>query len=55
VVVQVSDQGSWQEPRDSVERGRGLHIVELLVDEVAVEAGEGTTVVLRRRVSRAEP
>jgi serine phosphatase RsbU (regulator of sigma subunit)/anti-sigma regulatory factor (Ser/Thr protein kinase) len=55
MVVQVTDQGRWREPSRSDERGRGLRIVELLVDDVAVQPGDGTTVVLRRRVTRGEP
>ncbi len=55
VVLQVRDDGTWREPVRSAERGRGLGIARQLVDDVAVETGTGTTVVLRRRVVRAAP
>jgi serine/threonine-protein kinase RsbW len=50
VVVQVQDHGRWRTPTASDERGRGLTIISALVDDVVVEAGEGTTVVLRRQL-----
>jgi serine/threonine-protein kinase RsbW len=52
VVVQVQDHGRWRTPTASDERGRGLTIIGALVDDVVVEAGEGTTVVLRRQLRR---
>lgn len=52
VVVRVHDQGRWRTPRPSDERGRGLTIIGALVDDVVVETGEGTTVVLRTQLRR---
>ena len=50
VVVSVHDHGRWRTPTASDERGRGLMIIGALVDDVLVDAGDGTTVVLRRRM-----
>ncbi len=50
VVVRVTDTGRWRPPTSSPERGRGLQIARALVDDVVVETGEGTTVLLRRRL-----
>jgi anti-sigma regulatory factor (Ser/Thr protein kinase) len=48
--VRVRDYGAWREPRGQ-NRGRGLKLMQTLMDEVNVrrEAG-GTTVELRRVV-----
>jgi anti-sigma regulatory factor (Ser/Thr protein kinase) len=53
VVVRVSDTGRWQPEGSSSERGRGLTIARALVDDVVVETGEGTSVLLRRRLTAA--
>ena len=53
VVVQVTDQGRWQPAGGSSERGRGLLIARALVDDVVVESGDGTSVLLRRRLRAA--
>jgi serine/threonine-protein kinase RsbW len=50
VVVQVQDAGRWRPPTASDERGRGLTIINALVEDLVVEAGEGTTVVLRKQL-----
>jgi anti-sigma regulatory factor (Ser/Thr protein kinase) len=50
VVVTVVDHGRWRAASPDPERGRGLQIIGALVDDVVLEAGSGTTVVLRRRV-----
>jgi len=50
VVLSVHDVGRWRTPTVSAERGRGMQIIAALVDDVVVEAGNGTTVVLRRRL-----
>jgi PAS domain S-box-containing protein len=44
----VTDSGSWREPR-GVERGRGLQIINGLMDEVDVSTEAGGTVVRMRR------
>jgi serine phosphatase RsbU (regulator of sigma subunit)/FixJ family two-component response regulator/anti-sigma regulatory factor (Ser/Thr protein kinase) len=52
VVVMVRDYGSWRPPRGQ-NRGRGLKLMETLMDRVEVrrDAG-GTTVELRRAIKR---
>ncbi len=52
VVVHVQDQGTWAASPTSPERGRGMSIMSALVDDVAVETGNGTSVSLRRRTGR---
>ena len=50
VVATVRDSGSWREKRGE-HRGRGLGIIEELMDEVSVERDErGTSITMRRRV-----
>lgn len=52
IVVSVRDGGGWRDPRGD-DRGRGLPIMRALMDSVEVErADSGTTVVLRRAVTR---
>ena len=47
----VRDSGSWREKRGE-HRGRGLSIIEDLMDEVAVERDDaGTLIRMRRRIS----
>ena len=50
----VSDAGSWRKPRGSGRdgtRGRGLGIIEGLMDEVDVSRSDtGTTVRMRRKL-----
>ena len=51
VEVTVRDRGSWR-PSSNRSRGRGLMIMEALVDHVAIErTGDGTTVTLRKRIA----
>lgn len=52
VAVEVADDGQWREATPTTERGRGLRIIDALVDELLVETGDGTTVVLRRRLGQ---
>jgi serine phosphatase RsbU (regulator of sigma subunit)/anti-sigma regulatory factor (Ser/Thr protein kinase) len=52
LVMSISDPGRWRTRVRTTERGRGLLIVEALVDDVAVDSGDGTTVVLRKLISR---
>ena len=50
VVATVRDFGSWRAKRGE-HRGRGLRIIEELMDEVSVERHDrGTSVTMRRRV-----
>ena len=56
VTVAVTDSGNWRDAREPVgelpgARGRGLRIIEGLMDTVDVSRGErGTTVTMRRRL-----
>jgi anti-sigma regulatory factor (Ser/Thr protein kinase) len=51
--LKVQDYGHWKagEPEADQDRGRGLAIMKLLMDEVALDIGaeSGTTVTMRRR------
>lgn len=50
VVVRVRDHGRWHEGAGG-DRGRGLPLMQALVDDVAIDPrATGTTVTLRRRV-----
>jgi anti-sigma regulatory factor (Ser/Thr protein kinase) len=52
VDVTVRDRGHWREHRPPNEQGRGLDLIEALMDEVSVETDSGgTTVRLRRRIA----
>jgi serine/threonine-protein kinase RsbW len=53
VVVRVTDAGRWQSGAHAGDRGRGLTIARALVDEIVVETGDGTSVLLRRRLTAA--
>jgi serine phosphatase RsbU (regulator of sigma subunit)/anti-sigma regulatory factor (Ser/Thr protein kinase) len=51
VLITVRDFGGWREPRGT-DRGRGLPMMEALMDSVHVDpSSDGTTVQLRRRVA----
>jgi len=53
VVVWVTDRGRWRAPRETPGRGRGLHIIEEIADEVdVVPTAGGTTVRIRQRLAR---
>jgi len=53
LVATVRDSGSWRERRDE-HRGRGLSIIEKLMDDVNVTAErDGTVVTMRRRLAHA--
>src|SRR4051794_4080334 len=53
VTIMVRDRGHWRPPRGR-HRGRGLPIMEALMESVEVERGEtGTTILMRRRLGRA--
>jgi len=52
--VVVEDHGVWREQTRSDERGRGLMLIEQLMDAMTVETGlHGTRVAFERRVGRA--
>ena len=55
VVIEVRDHGTWREPRGA-NRGRGIGLMEMFMDEVALDRGEaGTTVRLVKRLGNAVP
>ncbi len=48
--IQVSDHGHWSESEPNDERGRGILLMNSLMDRVEIESnGNGTTVTLERR------
>jgi serine phosphatase RsbU (regulator of sigma subunit)/anti-sigma regulatory factor (Ser/Thr protein kinase) len=50
VVLRVRDHGSWRAPRGE-HRGRGLKMIDALMEEVRISRGmEGTEVLMRRRI-----
>jgi PAS domain S-box-containing protein len=52
VDVTVSDHGRWRSSRPPSDQGRGLELIEALMDDVQLEtAADGTTVHLRRRLT----
>jgi anti-sigma regulatory factor (Ser/Thr protein kinase) len=54
IALTIRDRGSWR-ARRGVDRGRGLILMEALLDEVEVKPGpEGTTILLRKRLGGAE-
>jgi serine phosphatase RsbU (regulator of sigma subunit)/anti-sigma regulatory factor (Ser/Thr protein kinase) len=51
VLITIRDFGEWRQPRGT-DRGRGLPLMEALMDSVNVDpSSEGTTVRLRRRLA----
>ncbi len=55
VEITVRDFGGWRAPRGGGDRGRGLPLMEALMDSVVVDPGdEGTEVILKRRLSGGE-
>ncbi|HEX6844342.1 MAG TPA: SpoIIE family protein phosphatase, partial [Actinomycetota bacterium] len=54
--VTVRDRGRWLDRPSEPDRGRGLLLMEALMDEVVLDRSpEGTTVTLRRRVTERQP
>ncbi|MFG2043571.1 ATP-binding protein [Dactylosporangium sp. NPDC048998] len=49
VAVRVTDDGRWRPPRAALHRGRGLALIGRLMDELVIDRGTGTTVLMRRR------
>jgi serine phosphatase RsbU (regulator of sigma subunit)/anti-sigma regulatory factor (Ser/Thr protein kinase) len=50
VVVRVRDHGSWRAPRGE-HRGRGLKLIDALMEDVRIDRGQdGTEVMMRRRI-----
>ena len=51
----VEDQGSWQEPSESDERGRGITLMRQLMSSAEIEAAaNGTRVTLVLRLAVAQ-
>ncbi|MGN9812607.1 SpoIIE family protein phosphatase [Micromonospora sp. BQ11] len=50
--LRVSDSGRWLPPRASLHRGRGMALMGRLMDDLVVDRGEGTNVLMRRQVGR---
>lgn len=50
IEVTVRDTGSWIPMRRHPDRGRGLAIIEKLMDWSEITTGRGTTVSMQRRV-----
>jgi len=56
VTVCVRDHGTWREPQDTPDRGRGLALMRKLMDAVEVQPRPGgTTVRMARRLATARP
>ncbi|MGH2840008.1 MAG: ATP-binding SpoIIE family protein phosphatase, partial [Solirubrobacteraceae bacterium] len=52
VEVEVRDHGHWRDQRPPSDQGRGLDLIEALMDDVHLETvPEGTTIRLRRRLT----
>ncbi|HWI08111.1 MAG TPA: SpoIIE family protein phosphatase [Solirubrobacteraceae bacterium] len=52
VVLRVSDRGSWRPPRPQLERGHGLRLMRVLMDDIDIVSGVlGTHVELRRQIA----
>ena len=50
VTLRVRDYGSWRAPRGQ-HRGRGLKLIDALMEDVEIERGEdGTEILMRRRI-----
>jgi anti-sigma regulatory factor (Ser/Thr protein kinase) len=48
VEVEVRDTGRWRAPHRHGDRGRGLPLMRMLVDDVDVERGDTGTIVRMR-------
>ena len=54
IAISVRDHGTWREPRESPDRGRGLPLMRKLMDVVEVQPRPGgTTVRMSRRLAVA--
>jgi serine/threonine-protein kinase RsbW len=53
VELRVSDSGQWRVPQPSADRGRGMALMGRLMDDLVVDRGEGTTVLMRRSLGRS--
>ena len=54
--LEIADGGRWVVNEPSDERGRGIHLMNGLMDKVEIEAGaQGTRILLERRRGAAQP
>jgi serine/threonine-protein kinase RsbW len=52
ITIEVVDEGVWRTDGEDPERGRGMPLMHMLMDEIAVRpSDEGTVVTMRRRLS----
>jgi serine/threonine-protein kinase RsbW len=51
VVLRVTDHGSWRPPGQVEDRGRGLLLLDKLMDNIEVDHEAGTTVTMRKHVT----
>ena len=51
VLLRVTDHGSWRTPGEVEDRGRGLLLLDKLMDDIDVAHEAGTTVTMRKHVS----
>ncbi|MBM0276988.1 SpoIIE family protein phosphatase [Micromonospora tarensis] len=50
--LRISDSGRWLAPQASADRGRGMALMGRLMDDLVVDRGEGTSVLMRRQFRR---
>jgi serine/threonine-protein kinase RsbW len=50
VLLRVTDHGNWRPPGEVQDRGRGLLLLDKLMDGIEVEHEAGTTVTMRKHV-----
>ena len=51
--IRVSDLGTWRPPGGRGDRGRGMGLMARTMDEMTVDRGRGTTIIMRRRIRKA--
>jgi anti-sigma regulatory factor (Ser/Thr protein kinase) len=52
VTIRIHDRGRWRQARGA-NRGRGLTIIETVMDDLAIETtADGTSIVMTRRLRR---
>jgi anti-sigma regulatory factor (Ser/Thr protein kinase)/GAF domain-containing protein len=54
VELTVHDRGAWREPDAESDRGRGLPLIETVVDTVTVVHDGGTTITMRRALQGSD-
>ena len=53
LTVTITDNGRWKVPDpNATQRGRGLTLIEAIMDDYTIETGNGTTVRLRKELAR---